>query len=190
MLTEPAAGRIGLRARARQADYGGTVGVDSAGLQTGATFWVTVPAATADEERSQLSEVVAQPVVTLQGVSVLVVDDDGDARDLMVAVLKEYGASVRAVPSAVDALELLRDHARGRDREPGTWKKSLPTDLVCALPSSPSLDQLTPTAGACWSARYAVGTSLSRLPVRKRRHRGQELSSHGMVSRRDIRGRS
>ena len=90
--------------------HGGTVGADSAGPKTGATFWVMLPAATAGA-KDRLSELAAQPVVTLQGVSVLVVDDDGDARDLMVALLEPYGAVVRAVPTAVEALELLRDRS-------------------------------------------------------------------------------
>jgi CheY-like chemotaxis protein len=46
---------------------------------------------------------------TLDGVSVLVVDDELDARDLVTTLLQQYGASVTAVASAVEALAALSD---------------------------------------------------------------------------------
>ena len=45
--------------------------------------------------------------VTLKGVSVLIVDDEDDARELLVAMLENFGATVRAAASAADALTLL-----------------------------------------------------------------------------------
>ena len=45
--------------------------------------------------------------MTLKGVQILIVDDENDARELMVAMLQEYGAIVRAVESADAALGIL-----------------------------------------------------------------------------------
>jgi CheY-like chemotaxis protein len=44
----------------------------------------------------------------LDGVSVLVVDDDGDTRDLLRSVLEDYGARVTAAASAADAFASLQ----------------------------------------------------------------------------------
>jgi CheY-like chemotaxis protein len=48
-----------------------------------------------------------QPLAVLQGVKVLVVDDDPDARDLVEFILERHGAEVRQAASAADALETL-----------------------------------------------------------------------------------
>ena len=46
--------------------------------------------------------------VTLRGISVLIVDDNEEARELLGIALQEYGADVTSVPSAPSALEHLR----------------------------------------------------------------------------------
>lgn len=46
----------------------------------------------------------AEQTLTLSGLSVLVVDDDADTRDLLIFLLGEYGAQVTAVTSAMEAL--------------------------------------------------------------------------------------
>jgi CheY-like chemotaxis protein len=56
----------------------------------------TIPAQTAPESSFNLS-----------GIRVLAVDDDADARDLVVFLLEDCGASVTAVASADDALKVL-----------------------------------------------------------------------------------
>jgi CheY-like chemotaxis protein len=48
-----------------------------------------------------------QPTPVLEGVHVLVVDDDPDARDLVEFILAQYGADVRTAASAAEALEVL-----------------------------------------------------------------------------------
>jgi CheY-like chemotaxis protein/two-component sensor histidine kinase len=88
--------------------HGGTVGAESAGHGAGSAFWVTLPLAGAGESSTTLPQA---PDVTLAGVSVLIVDDDDDARELLVALLGQYGARVRGAASGADALELLNDHA-------------------------------------------------------------------------------
>ena len=51
---------------------------------------------------------VVQPHVSLQGVRLLVVDDEADARELIAAVLGESGAQVETAPSASEAFELFK----------------------------------------------------------------------------------
>jgi signal transduction histidine kinase/ActR/RegA family two-component response regulator len=88
--------------------HGGTVGVESGGVRQGSVFWVTVPAVPDVERRSAPRAISAEPV-TLNGVSILIVDDETDARELLVAMLENFGATVRTVETADAALELLRD---------------------------------------------------------------------------------
>ena len=86
--------------------HGGTVKADSPGEGQGATFTVriplmplqppTIPATPAPEESFNLS-----------GIRVLAVDDDADARDLVVFLLEDCGACVTAVSNADDALAVL-----------------------------------------------------------------------------------
>jgi PAS domain S-box-containing protein len=86
--------------------HGGTVGADSRGVQQGATFWVTLPAVRHLGVSAPTAEAAADPV-TLKGVKVLIVEDETDGRELLVAILEEYGARVRAVESAAAALGIL-----------------------------------------------------------------------------------
>ncbi len=86
--------------------HGGTVKSDSAGEGQGATFTVriplmpvqppTIPATAAPQESFNLS-----------GIRVLAVDDDADARDLVVFLLEDCGACVTVVSNADDALAIL-----------------------------------------------------------------------------------
>jgi signal transduction histidine kinase/CheY-like chemotaxis protein len=88
--------------------HGGAVGVDSRGAKQGATFWVTLPAVRhLGLSPAMPAQATAEPV-TLKGVAILIVEDETDARELLVAMLEEYGALVRAVGSAEAALGILR----------------------------------------------------------------------------------
>ena len=51
--------------------------------------------------------------MTLKGVAVLIVEDETDSRELLVAILEEYGARVRAVGSADAALGILDGNGDG-----------------------------------------------------------------------------
>ena len=59
--------------------------------------------------RSAEPPVPAPEPVTLKGVSILLVEDERDGRDLVAAMLESYGATVRAVDSAEAALKILED---------------------------------------------------------------------------------
>jgi CheY-like chemotaxis protein len=94
--------------------HGGTVGVDSAGANKGATFEIRLPAASSQRsaERTRRS---LREAVTLKGVSVLIVDDDDDGREMLVAALQSYGADIVAVDSAPAALDALADESYSAD---------------------------------------------------------------------------
>lgn len=86
--------------------HGGSVAAASAGPGRGATFtvtlpiWMSGPALGLPAERSMAGGVLPR----LDGVQVLVVDDEMDVRKLIGAVLEQCGASVCAVGSTAEAL--------------------------------------------------------------------------------------
>lgn len=93
--------------------HGGTVGAESPGRGQGATFWITLPIGIATEPWPPRDE-EAGPI-TLEGVSILIVDDDDNAREMMLALLVHYGARARGVSSAAAALAELTDSAQQTD---------------------------------------------------------------------------
>lgn len=98
--------------------HGGRVTVASAGKGHGATFTLTLPLR-APEDLGDVPEVdtgdVRRPDVpselpSLSGTGVLIVDDDPDAREMLMVVLQERGAEVVAAASAAEGLEMLKQH--------------------------------------------------------------------------------
>ncbi len=95
--------------------HGGTVRAESLGEGQGATFTVHLPF-TADG-REQRESSLARPEVEskdrddrlarLDGLRVLIVEDDEDSRELLTTVLKRSGAEVTAASSAIEALGAL-----------------------------------------------------------------------------------
>lgn len=79
--------------------HGGSVTAESRGEGRGAMFTVTLPVVDAEPGAAlAASERAAAPLpAVLEGVRVLVVDDDGDACDLLDMALRAAGASVHAV---------------------------------------------------------------------------------------------
>ena len=89
--------------------HGGGVRVASPGVGQGTTFTVTLPARLegmvgVPRQRSERTE---QPS-NLEGIRVLVVEDEEDARDVLTRSMQEFGASVSVASSADEALALLR----------------------------------------------------------------------------------
>jgi signal transduction histidine kinase/ActR/RegA family two-component response regulator len=92
--------------------HGGTVRAENNTAGPGATFHVALPArAQAPGElhdlRLGLVDDRRRAAVRIDGVQVLVADDDLNARELLVAILEAAGAEVRAAASSEDALMLL-----------------------------------------------------------------------------------
>jgi signal transduction histidine kinase len=87
--------------------HGGQVTVASEGEGWGSTFTLTLPlAAPSRGEWRQASETTSP--LALSGVSVLLVEDDDDARYMLSAALQGFGARVTAVRSAAAAVESIQ----------------------------------------------------------------------------------
>ncbi len=82
--------------------HGGTVRAESAGAGKGATFVVELPAQGGAAHGAPRTDSGAP---RLDGLRVLVVEDDQDARDLVAAVLESAGAHVTTATNASEALE-------------------------------------------------------------------------------------
>ena len=95
--------------------HGGTIHAKSMGEGQGATFVVHLPLIILGKERDQAPRIHpaageildAVPVPKLDGVRALIVDDEGDALELIRRVLESQGASVTTVGSGEEALRLL-----------------------------------------------------------------------------------
>ncbi|MBG1245001.1 PAS domain S-box protein [Nostoc sp. NZL] len=91
--------------------HGGTVQAESLGEGQGATFTVRLPLLKNSELRVSSDEAFQPEVSTedtlLAGVQILLVDDQADVREFFSFALEQYGATVTAVESASEALEIL-----------------------------------------------------------------------------------
>src|SRR5207248_2597512 len=91
--------------------FRGTIRADSAGRGQGATFTVDLPVLAVRLARGELpsgsTRAAAGSMPGLEGLRILIVDDQPDARDLLALVLAERGADVRVAASASEALERL-----------------------------------------------------------------------------------
>ena len=93
--------------------HGGSVEAMSAGVGRGATFVVRLPARgltgalTSTQPPRKLSTPGASGVAALDGISVIVVDDELDARELVGEAFKAAGATVHLAASAREALTLV-----------------------------------------------------------------------------------
>jgi signal transduction histidine kinase/ActR/RegA family two-component response regulator len=96
--------------------HGGTVWAANRTEGSGAIFTVKLPlravavapALPAVPAPAPAAEAPPAPDVSLIGVRVLVVDDEADARDLLLEVLSRHGASVSLASSAAEAFECLQ----------------------------------------------------------------------------------
>jgi PAS domain S-box-containing protein len=105
--------------------HGGTITAASEGAGRGATFTIMLPrrhlelippappAVTSREVRMEGS-IPRDQVLSLEGVSVLVVDDQEEARVVLTQTLSEYGAQVTTVSSGAEALAILSRPPDGR----------------------------------------------------------------------------
>ena len=99
--------------------HGGTIEAASPGAGQGATLTVRLPLQESPPELLLLGDLPtalatagddsSQPVLSLAGLRILVVDDEADTRDLFKFVLEGYGAEVLTVSSARAALAALTE---------------------------------------------------------------------------------
>ena len=86
--------------------HGGTVEASSGGSGLGSTFTVRLPLRAAQRSSARP---MAEPLgPSLSGLTVLVVDDDADTRDLVKMVLAQRGASVWTAATVEEAMTLIR----------------------------------------------------------------------------------
>ncbi len=92
--------------------HGGTVSAESEGEGKGTTFRLRLP--TRSDAQPAVEMVDARPerkdggggdLEHLNGVHILIVEDDADSRNVLALLLQKLGAQVEAVPSARDAVE-------------------------------------------------------------------------------------
>jgi PAS domain S-box-containing protein len=94
--------------------HGGTIRASSEGEGKGATFDVSLPIRAVSALRTERaraeptpSRTPAEPAARLDGIRVLVVDDEPDARELVTMVLREAGAETREADSASSAIQAM-----------------------------------------------------------------------------------
>ncbi len=112
--------------------HGGTVHAASAGEGRGAIFTVNLPVRAVQTEEADINvtsgfqDAVALESVRLDGLRVLVVDDENDVRRILAKVLGETGAIVTAVGSVAEAAGTAGDHlspgAPERHRDAGSGR--------------------------------------------------------------------
>ena len=94
--------------------HGGTISADSAGIGQGATFTIVLPssAGAVPEARSDAPmREGAQPLDSLNGIRILVVEDEPDTCEFLNRFLRGYGAEVVIARSAAEALSrVTNDH--------------------------------------------------------------------------------
>jgi signal transduction histidine kinase/DNA-binding response OmpR family regulator len=97
--------------------HGGTVDVESDGIECGTTFTVAFPLAIEDVvlESTQIDvpppslDAPALSLHLLDGIKVLVVDDEHDSRELLAMILTRCGSDVRCSDSAASALQAFNE---------------------------------------------------------------------------------
>lgn len=92
--------------------HGGTVTATSPGSGRGAAFTVSLPALVDLESVSVFAPMAARPdsddhLPELEGLRVLVIDDEPDARDLFARMLEQHSIEVKAAASVDEALAVL-----------------------------------------------------------------------------------
>jgi CheY-like chemotaxis protein len=169
--------------------HGGTVRAESAGLGKGATMHVTLNVeGTAEDEGvpSEPGSMFGQDEIPgdrpLDGLRVLVVEDDADASEMLQVILSDRGAQVRTATDYDSALAAMR----------AQWPDLLVSDI--GLPVRDGYDligavrSLAPPPGAHRLAAVAL-TAFARPEDRERAlragfddHVAKPLNAHALVS--------
>jgi len=90
--------------------HGGTVRADSAGEGAGSTFTVQLQPAVAHRPAAlgeDVGRATSENAPNLKGLTILVVDDEPDAREIISAMLEQYGADVKSAASVSQAFDIL-----------------------------------------------------------------------------------
>jgi CheY-like chemotaxis protein len=87
--------------------HGGTVSVDSGGENGGTTFTVALPGLGARRQPNGFARPDMSGEQNLEGLRILVVDDQSDERELLKMILMREGAEIQTVESAEEGLTTL-----------------------------------------------------------------------------------
>ena len=91
--------------------HGGSIRAESPGDGKGATFAIVLPssapAETTDSQALRAKSLDAQPLASLNGIRVFIVEDETDTREVLERFLTASGAHVVAVSTATEALAML-----------------------------------------------------------------------------------
>ena len=94
--------------------HGGKIFAMSEGLGKGASFTIEIPIASAKAEnlrdKGSLPKYQERAVRTLQDVTIVVVDDNADARGFIDQVLKQHEAEVISVETGAEAIQAVLQH--------------------------------------------------------------------------------
>ncbi|MEW6733381.1 MAG: response regulator [Acidobacteriota bacterium] len=96
--------------------HGGTIEAESDGVGKGATFRLKLLlkpgnlVSKLEDDRPLISDNSALfgHQISLKGISVLVIEDEADTRDMLALILRQYEAEVRATSSASQAIEIFK----------------------------------------------------------------------------------
>jgi signal transduction histidine kinase/ActR/RegA family two-component response regulator len=93
--------------------HGGTVTAHSDGKDRGSRFSISLPIADANrytpvDNWAPPPEISSELISKLQGMNILLVEDDKDSRDMLEMVLSIYGVKVESAVSATEALEKVK----------------------------------------------------------------------------------
>ncbi|HEY4640946.1 MAG TPA: ATP-binding protein [Thermoanaerobaculia bacterium] len=89
--------------------HGGSVKAESDGIGCGTTFTITLPLLAVRVEPAELQQLrMKSEMPKLNGLKILVVDDDDEASNLVAQVLGQLGADAQAVTSVAAAVKMLR----------------------------------------------------------------------------------
>jgi signal transduction histidine kinase/CheY-like chemotaxis protein len=131
--------------------HGGSVDVTSEGSGRGACFVVKLPAFDGHDETVAVTSAGDRVSSTaLEGVSVLVVDDNADALDVLSATLTTAGADVRTASSGIEAVDV--------------WNRAPAQVLLCdvAMPDIDGIEVLRRIREAdARAGRYTPAVALS-----------------------------
>jgi PAS domain S-box-containing protein len=133
--------------------HGGEVAASSRGTGQGAVFRIRLPACEVDAPGAIDADARSPAAIerqSLQGVEVLLVDDQTDALEFMRRLLAEHGARVRTATGAEEALEILR----------GRSVDALPQVLVSDI-GMPGMDGYE----LLKAVRFDLGLGPERLPA-------------------------
>ncbi len=86
--------------------HDGKIKANSLGRGQGATFTVTLPLIDQEKQPPQIKEERTLTLTSLEGIKILIVDDDRDLRELLVYVFQSQKAHIEAVASGLEALKI------------------------------------------------------------------------------------